>query len=128
MFLQNAGYLTSTENKASYTLSGGRDGKRAIGTYIAYAELWFGSRPISWTATATTGSGKVLFVENGVFMGDRVFSSTSTRDIAHDGMFLRGTTRRMHADLAEYVDNGCKDRNVDEIDHVVDKTPNLMVW
>ena len=78
----------------TYTMFSGIDSVAVMGSYIAFVEWWQGPAPISWTVTATAGSGDVLFVEQGEFTGDDCGSTTSVL---------------MFAELEDYVDNGCED-------------------
>lgn len=77
----------------TYKLFGGLDAGSATGPFRAFVELFEGPTPISWTVTATTGNGDVVFVQEG-----------EINDNCGDY-----TSNLMQIDLEEYVDNGCED-------------------
>ena len=69
------------------------DPEIAIGDFTTFVQLYTGPTPITWTITATTGSGDIVLEEVGEFTSDC-------------GDY---TSNLLVVNTEEYVDNGCEE-------------------
>ena len=80
----------------------GLEEEDVTGEYIAFARWYTGETFASYTMTATTGSGDVLFSQEGRFN-----DCGPSNSFDEDGFIAQGTTVMVPFILDEYVDNRC---------------------